>query len=57
VRVQENEDRLPTAILAARRKLTVPRQVCVELGLKIGDRIKFVRTMNGHYVLLPVYRQ
>jgi hypothetical protein len=51
------DDRLPTAALKAGRRLTIPRQVCEELKLAVGDRVAFVRTIDGHYVLLPSLRQ
>jgi hypothetical protein len=52
----ENDDRLPTAVLAVGKRLTIPRQVCNDLELRIGDRVRFARTIDGHYVLLPARR-
>jgi hypothetical protein len=52
-----NDARLQSAVLEAGGQLTIPRQVCDDLNLAIGDRIDFVCTIDGHYVLLPKLRQ
>jgi AbrB family looped-hinge helix DNA binding protein len=53
----ENVARLKSAVLKTGRRLTIPRQVCDDLNLAVGDRVEFVRTIDGHYVLLPALRQ
>jgi AbrB family looped-hinge helix DNA binding protein len=53
----DNDDRLQTAVLNSRGQLTIPSEVRDELKLAVGDRVEFVRTIDGHYVLLPSLRQ
>ena len=54
---QTNELRLQTAFMNARGQLTIPREVRDHLNLVAGDRVQFVRTVDGQYVMCPALRQ
>jgi AbrB family looped-hinge helix DNA binding protein len=53
----EEDVRLQSAVLTERRQLAIPREVCDDLNLAVGDRVEFVRTIDGHYLLLPALRR
>jgi len=44
---------MATATLTSKGQLTLPAEVRAKLRLKAGDRVSFVETEDGGFMLLP----
>ena len=44
---------MPTATLTSKGQITIPAQVRKALGLDAGDKIDFIETEDGQFVLRP----
>jgi AbrB family looped-hinge helix DNA binding protein len=44
---------VPTATLTSKGQITIPLEVRIALGLKIGDKIDFVEIEEGQYAIKP----
>lgn len=44
---------MATATLTSKGQVTIPLSVRQKLGLESGDRIEFVETTDGQYVIKP----
>lgn len=42
---------MPTTIVTTNGRVTIPREIRAELGLRAGDKIEFVKMENGSYQL------
>jgi AbrB family looped-hinge helix DNA binding protein len=45
---------MSTATLTSKRQITIPSDVAKRLGVGVGDRIQFVETASGDFLLRPV---
>jgi len=43
---------MPTATVTSNGQITIPRQVRIDMGLKVGDRVDFIRMEDGRYMLM-----
>lgn len=43
---------MPTATVTSNGQITIPRQVRIDMGLKVGDRIDFIRMEDGRYMVV-----
>src|SRR5437016_11599102 len=55
VRNRDNrkECRLPTATITSKGQITIPVKVRTALGVGAGDRLDFVETEKGQFVIVP----
>jgi antitoxin PrlF len=44
---------MATAAITSKGQITIPAEVRKKLGLKPGDRVRFVEGANGEYILKP----
>jgi AbrB family looped-hinge helix DNA binding protein len=44
---------MPTAAVTSKGQITIPAEVRKKLGLKPGDRVRFIEGENGEYILKP----
>ncbi len=44
---------MPTAALTSKGQITIPIEVRKKLGLRPGDRVSFVESRNGEFILKP----
>jgi AbrB family looped-hinge helix DNA binding protein len=44
---------MATAAVTSKGQITIPAEVRKKLGLKAGDRVRFIEGENGEYVLRP----
>ena len=42
---------MATAALTSKGQITIPVEVRKDLGLKAGDRISFIKSENGEYIM------
>jgi len=47
---------MATAALTSKGQITIPIEVRKKLGLKTGDRVRFVEGESGEYILKPKKR-
>lgn len=40
-----------TAAVTSKGQITIPAEVREDLGLKVGDRVSFIKGENGEYIL------
>lgn len=45
---------MSSATLTSKRQITIPSDVAKRLGVGVGDRIHFVETASGDFLLRPV---
>jgi AbrB family looped-hinge helix DNA binding protein len=46
-------DAMKTAKITSRCRVTIPIEIRRKLGLKPGDRVRFIQGENGEYILKP----
>ena len=44
---------MASATVISKGRITIPASVRGDLGLKAGSRVKFVKTAEGQYVIMP----
>ncbi len=44
---------MATAVVTSKGQITIPAEVRKKLGLKPGDRVRFIEGENGEYILRP----
>jgi AbrB family looped-hinge helix DNA binding protein len=44
---------MATAAVTSKGQITIPAEVRKKLGLKVGDRVRFIEGENGEYILRP----
>ena len=44
---------MPTAAVTSKGQITIPAEVRKKLGLKPGDRVRFIEGEHGEYILRP----
>ena len=44
---------MATAAITSKGQITIPAEVRKKLGLKPGDRVRFIEGENGEYILKP----
>jgi len=42
---------MATATVTSKGQITIPAEVREDLGLKVGDRVSFIKGENGEYIL------
>ena len=47
---------MATAAVTSKGQITIPVEVRKKLGLKAGDRVRFIEGENGEYILRPKTR-
>lgn len=45
---------MATVTLTSKRQTTIPKEICLHLHVRPGDRLRFVIEEDGRVVLLPV---
>ena len=48
---------MPSAIVFSRGRITLPRDVCHDLGIGPGSKVEFVENADGETIMRPVYEK